>query len=52
MYNEWLDLFGLESIWNDPDWPCLADYLPPEDMEEKQEVDNVGYYLFNKLRGK
>ena len=52
MFNEWLDMFGLESIWNDPEWPTLSDYMKKIE-EEKVEpvVDNAGLYLYNKLKG-
>ena len=49
-------MFGLESIWNDPDWPTLADlmkkYKKTEEEEKKPIVDNTGLYLYNKLNEK
>lgn len=48
--NEWLDLFGLESIWNDPDWPTI--YIKHEKEKEEVIIDNESYYLYNKLKGK
>lgn len=48
--NEWLDMFGLESIWNDPDWPTYKE-KQKEKIEEKEIIDNESYYLYNKLKG-
>jgi hypothetical protein len=39
MYNEWLDMFGLESIWNDPDWP-INEYKKDKNTNIKKESQN------------
>lgn len=36
--NEWEDLFGLGSIWDDPDWPSLADVYLEELREEREKA--------------
>lgn len=48
--NEWLDMFGLESIWNDPDWPTTADYYKKEQKKEETVVDTTGFYFYKKLK--
>ena len=34
--NEWLDLFGMESIWNDPDFPTNI-----QKQEQVEEYDRL-----------
>lgn len=48
--NEWLDMFGLDSIWNDPDWPTVSDYRKKEQKKEETVVDNTGLYFYKKLK--
>ena len=36
---EWEELFGLDSIWDDPDWPSLADIYIEELREEQEKRD-------------
>ena len=50
--NEWLDMFGLESIWNDPDWPTASDYHKKEYKKEEPVVDTTGLYFYKKLNEK
>ena len=52
MFNEWLDMFGLESTWNDPEWPTLSECMKKIEEEKVEPVfDNAGLYLYNKLKG-
>lgn len=52
MFNEWLDMFGLESTWNDPEWPTLSECMRKIEEEKVEPVfDNAGLYLYNKLKG-
>jgi len=46
--NEWLDMIGLESIWNDPDWP-INNYRKIDRKEEKIVLDNSAFFIYNKL---
>lgn len=53
--NEWIELFGLESVWDDPDWPTLDPYPHKKTIfkpiEEKPVVDLESYQIQKKLRG-
>ena len=52
MFNEWLDMFGLESTWNDPEWPTLSGCMRKVEKEKAEPVvDKTGFYLYNKLKG-
>lgn len=37
--NEWLDLLGLESIWNDPDFP--TDIQKQEQVEKYEKEKQI-----------
>ena len=51
--NEWLDMFGLESIWNDPEWPTI-EYRKRNyeeiNMECCGDSDRSRTYLFYQIK--
>jgi len=50
MFDSWLDMFGLDSIWNDPSWPTINSYYPRQ-INESPITDNSAYYLFSQIKG-
>lgn len=51
--NEWLDMFGLSSIWDDHEWPVIEPYPNKEiknNVEDEIVVDTESYMLQQKIK--